>query len=88
MRAVRTTVDVTSIGQILLAPNVNRFGATVFNNSGAILFVGLGVATTSTDFTIRMLAQEYYEIPFEFKGAITAIRTGAGIIPVRVTELI
>ena len=55
-----------------------RSGATVYNDSTAILYLALGTAAASTtDFTVKMVADAYYEVPFGYTGAIRGIWASA-----------
>lgn len=84
--SARTTVSVDTTVDTLLASNTARRGATVYNDDSKVLYVALGSAATTSDFTIKIAADGYYEIPFNYTGIITAIRaSGSG--NVRVTEL-
>jgi hypothetical protein len=55
----------------ILAANVARFGASIYNESTAVLFLLLGAGTESaTVYTLQMAAGSYYETPFGFTGII------------------
>jgi hypothetical protein len=55
----------------ILAANAARFGASVYNESTAVLFLLLGAGTESaTVYTLQMAAGSYYETPFGFTGII------------------
>lgn len=65
---------------VLLPSNTLRLGATVFNDSTAILYIKLGATATTSDFTTKMLPGTYYEIPFGYLGEIDGIwANGTGI---------
>lgn len=70
----------------ILAANTARLGASVYNDSSAILYLRLSSGTASaTSFTVKMQPEDYYEVPFSYVGAITGVwasATGAA----RVTE--
>jgi hypothetical protein len=58
----------------LLPANLNRLGATIYNDSSkGLMYVKLGATATTTDFTIKMLPLGYYEIPFGYTGQIDAL---------------
>lgn len=81
-----TSVNASASNTTILAANSNRRGATVFNDSTAIVYLKLGSGSSSTSFTVRMDGYGYYEVPFGYTGVITgtwASATGAA----RVTEL-
>jgi hypothetical protein len=71
----------------ILAANTSRRGATVYNDSTAILYILLANATSSaTVFTVKVAAGGYYEAPYGYTGIIKGIwasATGSA----RVTEL-
>lgn len=69
----------------LLASNANRLGASIVNDSSAILYVKMGSTASATDYAVRMYPNDYLEVPFNYTGIITGIwasATGAA----RVTE--
>lgn len=68
--ATSVAATVTANTTILVA-NVNRFGASIYNESTAVLFLLLGAGTESaTVYTLQMAAGSYYETPFGFTGVI------------------
>mgnify|MGYP003154541536 CR=1 FL=1 len=61
--SVATSAAVTSVASVmtsaqLLAANTNRVEAIITNDSTAVLYVKLGTAVTSTNYTIKLLAGE------------------------------
>lgn len=70
----------------LLAANANRLGATVYNDSSAILYLKLGATASTTSFSVAMAASSYFEAPFGYTGAIDGIWTSA-TGNARITEL-
>lgn len=72
---------------LLLAANTARRGATVFNDSTAVLYLLLGTtAASATNYTVQLTANAYYEIPFDYAGMIRGIWSSAAG-NARVTEL-
>lgn len=68
----------TSYGTIATA-STGRLGCTIFNSGPGTLHVMLGTATASTSvFTARLSAGDYYEIPFNYTGLIGGIFATAG----------
>jgi len=57
----------------ILPANLERLGATVYNDSAAILYLKLGTAASLTSFTVRMRPYAYYEVPYSYVGAIHGI---------------
>lgn len=87
--ATRTQVADSATDVLVLASNVARVGATIWNDSSATLFLGLGtVAVTATNYTARIVTGAYYEVPKGFTGEIRGIwATDPGDGAARVTEL-
>ena len=68
----------TSYGTIATA-STGRLGCTIFNGGPGNLHVLLGTATASTSvFTVRLSAGDYYEVPFNYTGLIGGIFATAG----------
>jgi accessory colonization factor AcfC len=69
-----STVASSATNVTILAANSNRKGATVFNESTQILFLGLSAtAASATEYTVQMAANAYYEVPFNYRGAIQGL---------------
>ena len=47
----------------LLAANASRRGAMIVNDSTEVLYVKFGVTASSSSFTVKMSAGDYYELP-------------------------
>lgn len=72
----------------LLASNTNRLGATIENDSTAILYAKLGTTATTSDYTVQIFPSSYYEVPFGYTGRIDGIwATDPNTGSARVTEL-
>ena len=68
----------TSYGTIATA-STGRLGCTIFNSGPGNLHILLGTATASTSvFTARLSAGDYYEVPFNYTGLIGGIFATAG----------
>ena len=68
----------TSYGTIATA-SIGRLGCTIYNSGPGNLHVILGTATASTSvFTARLSAGDYYEVPFNYTGLIGGIFATAG----------
>jgi len=66
-----TSVASANADTLILASNLARFGATVFNDSTSQLNLGLGTGTTSaTNYSVQINAGGYYEVPYKFNGQI------------------
>lgn len=76
--ATQTSVAGAAISTSLLASNAARLGATVYNDSTAILYLLLGGGTASTTvYSVQLAASAYYEVPFGYTGAIKGIWASA-----------
>lgn len=81
-----TSVAGSASSVTLLVSNANRLGATVYNDSTAILYVKLGATASTTSFTLKVFPEGYVEIPAYYTGVIDGIwasATGSA----RITEL-
>ena len=77
----------SNASQTFLALNANRKGATIYNDSSALLYVKFGAVATTSDFTVRLATQSYYEVPFNYPGRIDGIWASAGTGAALITEL-
>lgn len=75
-----STVTTGATVSTLLASNVNRLGATFFNESGAAMDLHLGGAGSFTLYTVQVPISGYYEVPFGYTGIITGISLVAAVI--------
>lgn len=91
--ATRTSVADTASDVQLLASNLNRKGATIYNDSTVTLYVALGTAAASlTDFSVLLVAGAYYELPLgnngrPYTGEIRGIWASNASGSARITEL-
>lgn len=68
-----TNVSASITNVTLLAENAARKGATIYNDSTAILGLKLGATASATSFTVKMQPDAYYELPFGYTGIIDGI---------------
>ena len=72
----------------ILAANTARRGASIWNDSSAILYLDLtGGTASATSCSVKLIADAFYEVPFGYTGLITGIwasATGSA----RVTEFV
>jgi hypothetical protein len=62
----------------ILAANTARVGATIWNDSTAILYLRLASGTASaTACSVKLIADAYYEVPFGYAGVITGVWASA-----------
>lgn len=72
--ATVTSVSDTNTSTTILASNEYRLGATIINDSSAVLYLLLGSGDASTtNYTVRMAQYGYYEVPFNYTGIIKGI---------------
>lgn len=79
----QTTISAATSNTTLLAFNLLRKGATVFNNSTSNLYLILGSPATTSSFTVILSTGSYYETPFNYSGIISGIwdtATGSALI--------
>ena len=81
-----STASVTNANTTVLASNTSRKGATIYNEGTVDCFVKLGSTASLTTYTIKIIVDGYYELPFNYTGIITGI-TASGTATLRVTEL-
>jgi len=75
----------TSYGTIATA-STGRLGCQIFNEGAGNLHITLGTATTSTSsYTARLSAGDYFEVPSNYTGLIGGIFATAGTA--RVTQV-
>lgn len=82
-----TSVNDSAANQTLLAANTSRVGATIQNDSSEILYVKLGATATATDYTVKMVAGAYYEVPYGYTGQIDGIWANNSTGAARIDEL-
>lgn len=82
--SVASSITVVTI----LASNINRLGATVYNEGGSDMRLHLGASASATVYTLVLPAGGYYEVPFNYTGIITGLWTTASAANnARVVEL-
>ena len=75
--ATLTTIEVGNTVTVLLASNANRKGATIFSVDNPV-FIGFGQTPTITLFAAKVPSSSYYEIPYNWTGAVNAIAAVSG----------
>lgn len=86
-----TSVNDTNADTTILASNTARKGASFFNDSTEVLYLLCGAGTSSaTNFSVKIAAAGYYELPYTAFGPYTGIVKGIWAAnstgAVRVTE--
>jgi hypothetical protein len=83
----QTSVAANAASVTLLAANTNRKGATIYNDSSAVLYLLLATGPASaTANTLQIVGGGYYEVPYGYTGIIVGIWASA-TGNARVTEL-
>jgi hypothetical protein len=72
-----TKEALTGVEQVLLAANGARRGGAIYNDSAATLYVKLGDNATADDWTVKLNAGDYYELPAGYAGIVTGISSAA-----------
>lgn len=76
---VTTVVPATVVPMVLLAANLARLGATIYNDSpNRFLYVKLGAGVGVASYTVRLGPHSYYELPFPaYTGVIEGVWNAA-----------
>jgi hypothetical protein len=82
----QTTVAASVSNVTLLAANSSRLGATIYNDSTAILYIRLQASASTSNFTVKLFPDDYYEVPFGYTGIIDGVWASA-TGNARVTEI-
>ena len=75
--ATLSNVSSSATNVTLLSANASRKGATIQNDSTQVLFVKFGTTASATSYTVRMVPNAYYEVPFGYTGRIDGIWVSA-----------
>ena len=71
----------------VLASNANRLGASILNDSSARLYLKAGATASTTDYTVSLAQNDYWEVPSGYTGKIDGIwASDPGDGAARVTE--
>lgn len=85
--AIRSVVPGVAVDVLLLAENVNRLGALIYNDANSILHIGLGNAPVSdSDYSYVVAADAVWEIPSGYVGEVRGRWLNEGGFG-RITEL-
>lgn len=75
--ATCTSVASSAASVTLKALNASRLGLTIENDSTQVLYVKFGTTAAATDYTVKMVAGAYYEVPFNYTGRIDGLWSSA-----------
>lgn len=85
--AVVSSVASSAASVTLAASNIDRKGLSIFNDSTKVLFAKLGATASASDYTLKIPAGGYYELPHPvYTGRIDGIWQAANGAA-KVTEL-
>jgi hypothetical protein len=70
---VNTTVPASTTAGVLIAANPNRKMLSIQNISTATLYIDFDGAVTNTSYLTRLLANGYYEVPINYRGAVHGV---------------
>lgn len=88
-----TTVAALATSAVILAANVRRKGATIVNDSTALMYIRLEAAAASaSNYTVVLAGAaaapfSYYELPYGYTGEVRALWASA-TGNARITELV
>lgn len=69
----QTSVAGSAVSVTLLASNASRLGASFYNDSSAILYLRCQAAASTANFTVKLFAEDFYELPFGYTGIVDGI---------------
>jgi hypothetical protein len=76
------------VSVLLLKANLNRKGATFWNECTANLLLEFALNAAVATFTVKLTPGSYYEIPFDYTGPIAGIWDGEDKGTVLIREFI
>jgi hypothetical protein len=82
----QTSVASSATNVTLLAANLARRGATIYNDSTKTLYVKMGATASATSYAVQLGSGGYWEVPFGYTGIIDGIWSTANG-NARITEL-
>ena len=86
--AALSNVNDSASSAQLLASNTARKGMSIFNDSTQPLFVKFGTTASVTDYTVKIVAGGYYEMPKPiYTGRVDGIWAADASGAARITEL-
>ena len=85
--ATVTSVNDTNVSTTLLSANTDRVGASIYNDSTVDLYIKLGTIASTTDFTVILVPDAYFEVFGGYTGRIDGIWSSNASGSARITEL-
>jgi len=84
-----TAIPAAPTPVIITSGNLSRMGLTIFNDSSQPLCLRLGSSVTTSMFTVKLVPQDYYELPGPiYTGVVTGVWTASGSGNALSTELV
>lgn len=87
MTSVITRVNSSVTSQTLLSANTSRKGLLFYNDSNAQQFIKFGATASTTDFTVRLTGQSFYEVQTPVYGGQIDVISSSTNGAIQVTEL-
>lgn len=76
--AAVTQVSSSASSVTLKAANANRRGLSIMNDSTAVLYVKFGATASTSSYTVKLLAGDYFELPIPYyRGVVDGIWASA-----------
>lgn len=75
--ANNVSVNASATSIQLIAANAVRNSLSFFNDSTAVLYLKLGASASLTDWSVKLDANQFYELPEKYTGQVTGIWTAA-----------
>ena len=82
-----TSVAGSATSVTLLASNINRIHAFLFNDSNAVAYVKLGATASTSSYTIQLAKNSFYELPEPAYTGIIDCIWGSATGNMRITEI-
>lgn len=75
------TVHAATVSTLLLNASPTRKGALIYNDSNSLMYLKLGSNATHSDYSIRVLPNQAYDVPSTHTGDVFAVwgSIGAGV---------
>lgn len=71
--STRSNIVASTTAVALFTSNPVRKGGTIWNNSTANLYIEFGATPTTSAFGVKINADGYYELPFNYTGSLNGI---------------
>jgi len=82
-----TGFDANTTSVTVLATNTARCGATFFMDGNSRAFIKLGTGASTTDFSILLRNNGYFELPASYTGEVSAVFNNNANNTLRITEI-